>query len=333
MKKCLIVTPYRDLVGGVESVNVTLDSALTKIDFSVDYLTADDTNTFERFLRFVFGGQVVTALRFRNLKKDYELVICNGEYGFGIKHPNTVCLHHGSYLGYFKALRKYSNFKQKLLHLRGAMFQFLALYNKRNYAVSYFIKCLIEKQGRDVDCKILPNCIDDRVFFNKGLSRNRRVLYVGATNYYAKGIDVINLLVEKYGVPIDYASVTESDEVKANYIGCYGKRGMAELYNKYSCVILPSRFEGASMALLEAMACGTPVLTSAVGQGKEICSLSEIFVSQQNIAQEYAEKYKEILKDWDALSSICLEYIVQNHTFNTYCNYLEKLVDNDAVKL
>ena len=55
-----------------------------------------------------------------------------------------------------------------------------------------------------------------------------------------------------------------------HFLGTVSER--AAIYHSLDALVLPSRFEGLPMTVLEAMACGVPVLASAVDGVREIAT-------------------------------------------------------------
>ncbi len=68
------------------------------------------------------------------------------------------------------------------------------------------------------------------------------------------------------------------------------------LYKNASVFIYPSLYEGFGLPVLEAMNCGTPVITSNVSSLPEIGGDSVLYVDPENI-QDMAEKIKKVLLD------------------------------------
>lgn len=318
MMKCLLVTPYLQGKGGVETVNLVMKQTFEELGYTVSFLTSDEcTNVFINLLAKVFGRQIITAYKFSKMSEEFDFTICNGEFGFGVNGEEILCLHHGSYFGYGNALRNNRSFKQALIHIRGAFFQKKASIGKRNFAVSRFVRDLLIKQGVSVE-GVIPNCVDTEFFENKKCHRNGIGLYVGSLNYWAKGLDVLNELVDNYGLDIDYASPEESVEIKGKYIGAFDNNEMPDVYARYSYLLLPSRFEGMSMAVLEAMSCGTPVIISNVGQGCEIQEYCSDFVCEGYGADEYYSKVNKILGDWDRYSCKAMNFVVNAHSISDF---------------
>jgi glycosyltransferase involved in cell wall biosynthesis len=59
---------------------------------------------------------------------------------------------------------------------------------------------------------------------------------------------------------------------------------LAELYRGARCLVYPSLYEGFGLPVLEAMACGTPVVTSAGGATEEIAGGAAVLVDPLDVA-------------------------------------------------
>ncbi|MBD2355804.1 glycosyltransferase family 4 protein [Tolypothrix sp. FACHB-123] len=81
---------------------------------------------------------------------------------------------------------------------------------------------------------------------------------------------------------------TQALENYITYLGQPDKQTLVQIYNAADILIAPSTHEGFGITILEAMACGTPVITSKVSAMPEVAGDAGVLVDPTN-AQEIAE--------------------------------------------
>jgi glycosyltransferase involved in cell wall biosynthesis len=97
---------------------------------------------------------------------------------------------------------------------------------------------------------------------------------------------------------------------------------LARLYRGALCVVYPSLYEGFGIPVLEAMACGTPVVTSRGGATEEVAGGAAVLVDSEDVASiaagiEEAIARRDDLRaaglrrardySWDASATLLLE--------------------------
>lgn len=99
-------------------------------------------------------------------------------------------------------------------------------------------------------------------------------------------------------------NLQEPDFTKPNNVFFLGNITNAGSYAKYADVlVLPSNFEGLPIVIIEALACGTPVVASAVGGVPEILDGTNGYALENN-AVLFAEKIKYILGSQDRINEM-----------------------------
>lgn len=102
-------------------------------------------------------------------------------------------------------------------------------------------------------------------------------------------------LIKQNGLSVQFWKISDdfTDEdkyfIQANklgdsiqYLGCVDKPTLVRAYNAADVLVAPSFHEGFGITLLEAMACGTPVITSNVSAMPEVVSDAGILVDPYN---------------------------------------------------
>jgi glycosyltransferase involved in cell wall biosynthesis len=119
---------------------------------------------------------------------------------------------------------------------------------------------------------VIPNGVDVEHFSprDRGEARarfgledgTRYALFVGRPEA-RKGADLIGPACEKAG----WELLTASDRPGAagRHLGTLSQDDLPWAYSAADCVLFPTRYEGCSYAILEALACGAPLVTTRVG--------------------------------------------------------------------
>jgi len=82
------------------------------------------------------------------------------------------------------------------------------------------------------------------------------------------------------------------------YLGYISDEELAKVYNLASLFVYPSFYEGFGLPIAEAMACGTPVITSSVSSLPEVGADAVVYVDPNNI-EDIKEKMMMVLNNKD----------------------------------
>ena len=327
--KIALITPYKNYAGGVESVNNILKNIFEDAGHNIEFITTNDFkhNFFTKLMTKVIGLPYITAYKFKNIEKQYDIVIANGEYGWGINHPKTINLFHGCYKGYRDYLKKLWSKKTYLSLTREIYIQRSSAKGKYVVCVSEFIKNILEDDGVKVN-QVIANSIDTELFKpNKEIQKDK-YLFVGSYNNYAKGFDILKKIAST-GFKIDCVT-NQKPSSQLGWIENTENSQMPEIYNKYKILIFPSRFEGLPMVPLEAMACGMPIVMSTVGLGPQLKKMIPEFVVDGYDENEYIKKIQHIEKNYDEYSQKARNYVEEYHSFENYKKQWIELIERVA---
>jgi glycosyltransferase involved in cell wall biosynthesis len=76
----------------------------------------------------------------------------------------------------------------------------------------------------------------------------------------------------------------EAHGADVTWLGAVDDEELARQYRGARCVVYPSLYEGFGLPVLEAMACGTPVVTSAGGATEEVAGGAAVLVDPHDVA-------------------------------------------------
>ena len=155
----------------------------------------------------------------------------------------------------------------------------------------------------DGEIQVIPNGIDTELFFqqhHRRSSKKIKVLFSGNLTR-RKGAQWLPQIAEKFNANIELLYTQGLNKTKLTLTGdnvhCIGAvpyQEMPSLYNSVDILLMPTVREGMNLAVLEAMACGLPVVTSGCssmpelidsGKGGFLCPIGDVKLFADRINQ------------------------------------------------
>lgn len=307
---------------------------------TIDYEKKDIITIFYRILRKInqktllfskmkFESLLKKFVLLPGLKKKYLDVIGNnydvvvgvgGWYSLMLSYiapkinATTVGWMHSTYESYFdnpKALLYgfYETFKWTSQNLN----KFLVLTNSDKEVFD---------QKLNINSKVLYNPVDDMFFCNgRKFNGKHKLIFVGRLNMQHKGLDYLVSIMKKVSEVYSDAELTIvgegpdrdalekliSDNALEANIKLVGRcSNVKRYYQEANALLVPSRWEGFGVVLIEAMACGTPVIAYENKGPNEIIfnHVDGILIKQYDI-KEFADAIIKLLSDaecWEKMS-------------------------------
>lgn len=327
--------------GGVEKVSYYLEEIL-KEKYKVEILQKGKVS-FGKLNNLIHPVLLSLRLCF----KKNAFVIGNSWHCF--LYPADISVHHGTSAGIMKCTGEGG----MSLKLTAWMEKVSAKRAKHVLAVSENCKKeLVELYGiAEEKIEVLNNFVQDEVFTPKAnfadtLEEGKKVINVcfSGALCYKKGIDKLQTFsdyIEKWDNPeyvIKLNIATNYEKNAGAFLGNKNTRvrtgltsaQMPDFYRKNDIMYFPTRYEGFSMAALEALSCGLPLIGSRFAVGPEFedfefCKLIRDDASMQDICCAIIDLYKGLGEN----TSPSQIHEAVRETFGTeqYKDKLFKLID------
>lgn len=274
-----------------------------------------------------------------------DLVICNGYFSWNARRSRSMVVYHGTEKGrYIHASKKGITLSLLLVGSVGAFLDGLAGKGRTVIAVSSATRNEIERYYRIRVDHVIPNAVDLQTYrrIEDRRSLRRRfglptdkflALYIGP-NEPRKGIRfILSEILPKLDddVHMVLRSNVKCLDNKTTVLGRIEKGLLPTLYNSCDVLILPSMYEGCSFTLVEAMACGTPVITSRVGSAVDMATdpkLKEYVVDDYD-SKAYIDRIRKLRDpgEWESVSRAVRRYAEANHDIYRFREQYRRVVE------
>lgn len=174
--------------------------------------------------------------------------------------------------------------------------------------------------------KVIPNYVDTNLFKpNPNNSRvPRRICYIGRLvvekNLFAlleavKGLDVELLIIGDGNLKDKLITKAQNENIPVRFLGNQPNTVLPQYLNSSEIFILPSLYEGHPKALLEAMACGLPVIGTNVPGIRELIQHCETGYLCGTSPEEIRIAIQDVLNDRELRTRMgrnAREFVVEN---------------------
>lgn len=337
-KRAAIITAFDPFLfkGGIETYTLQLISLLESRHIEVTvYHTGllsnerkTDHLTLSEFLEDIYrlGKKLLCE------EKLYDFIIANSFYGAGYFPPGkeTFNIYHSTHAGY---ISKYCESNRdnpyfKFQYLCVEMAEYVSGYGRKKIAVSDLVKGELESIYGFKDIEVVYSGVDTSLFKSVeekgqlrqkfGIPQNAFVgIYVGRWEYLKRNNILRSVILHRNDIYwlLVLGSGGEDCEFN-NHHNVMIKQGipyedMPLMYCLADFMLFPSLYEGFGMVIIEAIACGVPVITTSVGvvpsiyNGKpfehlllpEICETSEEDLIAINQKIDLLKKDLELRKE------------------------------------
>jgi glycosyltransferase involved in cell wall biosynthesis len=337
MIKVLILSPKAKGIGGIAQHVSELANKLIEKGYNVKIISCENTiyipisklknPSYSIFSLFKTIGRKYDIIHAHNLPSIIPMKFAKGKKILTLHgiYSEQIELIHGKILG---KISKW--FEEKSLK-----------WADRITVVSKKTKEYYLERGFEVE--YIPNAIDLKIIPEKGIKEyDKQIVYVGRLSK-EKGVDILikafneinmeecHLLIIGDGPEKNFLIKLAKGNPRIHFLGYKPREEVIKYIKGSNILVLPSRQEGLSTTILEAMACKTPVIATNVGGNPEIIEHMKtgILVTSENI-KEIKEAMKLLLENKELAKKIKEEaynLILKEYEWNKVIEKYLKLYD------
>ncbi len=276
MRHAVIVSPNAsNAAGGVERMCVLLAGVLEQQGWSATIVGPEHEVTRWQF-RLGAGPLSCARSGSRAARSQHpDLLVTNGYLGVGYsRRTPRIHVYHGTAVGAVRAVGADLPRRERIRHVvsYGSTEALSARGARAVVCVSGSAAAEVRRFYGVKGATVIPNGIDTATFSpipraqaraQLGLeSEGRYTLFVGRLDH-GKGARLILEASRRTGFELMVAGRDASPD--AINLGILEPRTLAVAYSAADCVLFPSMYEACSYVVLEALACGVPLITTRVG--------------------------------------------------------------------
>jgi len=259
--------------GGVERFTSLLETVLGEAGWQCSVISP--TEWPSRTLFRVGAGPLYlarSAARGIPRTRPPDLVISNGTLGAFVKNAPRIHVYHGTMVAHTLRGDKRLPLRERARRVFGqGLAEALAGRGAVRVAVSETAAAEVARYYRLRVHEVIPNGVDTRLFAPRDRAKARErfglrdetnyALFVGRAET-RKGADLLRPTCERAGWELLIAGA----EIEGSQsLGVLTHEELADAYTAADAVLFPTRYEACSFVILEALACGAPVITTEVG--------------------------------------------------------------------
>ena len=342
----MLVSPdVSNAAGGVERMCVLLAAVLERSGFQ-SAIVGPQHEVGRWQFRLALGPLVRSrsALRAAHAQRP-DLLITNGYLGAGYRRGAfagvpRIHVYHGTSVGAVRAVGTTVAPRERARHLIG-----YAAAEALSGRGATAVVCVSNSAAREArrfyrvrDAKVIANGIDTEVFSPRPRERARSQLGLASGGRYAlfvgrldegKGARLLLEACERAGYELLVAG--RDTRAQAINLGILAPAELAVAYSAADCVLFPSLYEACSYVVLEALACGVPLITTRVGwMGTLLAAVPEYeALCVEPVLEQLVQRLRSLGEiDTARLSAAARAFVLEHNSLDAYAASWRELLDD-----
>jgi glycosyltransferase involved in cell wall biosynthesis len=339
----LISPDVSNAAGGVERMCVLLARVLEDSGWSATIVGPEHDVTRWQF-RLALGPIARSRSAARAARaQEPDLLISNGYMGvgYGASVPR-IHVYHGTSVGAVRAVGSSVSRRERVRHLLGhaAAEALSARGATAVVCVSSSAAREAQRYYRVADPTVIANGIDTDVFAPRPRADARSQLGLAGDGRYAL---YVGRLDDGKGAPLLQAACARADYelmvagrdtgAEAINLGVLAPAELAVAYAAADCVLFPSSYEACSYVVLEALACGVPLITTRVGWMPTLLEAVPEYdaLCVEPVLEQLVARLRSVDQiDTERLSAAARVFVLEHNSLDAYAASWRELLDSRA---